>query len=41
MLKPRILLLAFSAGLAAALAACRDEGVGRWVDPNIGGVHPC
>ncbi len=40
MLKPRILLLAFSAGLAAALAACRDEGVGRWVDPNIGGVAP-
>ena len=40
MLKSRILLFVLSAASAACLSACRDQGVGRWVDPNIGGVAP-
>lgn len=40
MLKSRILLFVLSAASAACLLACRDQGVGRWVDPNIGGVAP-
>ena len=39
-LKSRILLFVLSAASAACLSACRDQGVGRWVDPNIGGVAP-
>ena len=40
MLKSRILLFVLSAASAVCLSACRDQGVGRWVDPNIGGVAP-
>lgn len=40
MLESRILALVLSAGLVVCLPACRDRGVGRWVDPNIGGVAP-
>ncbi len=29
-----------AAALLLCTAGCRDEGVGRWVDPNIGGVAP-
>ena len=29
-----------AAALLLCTAGCRDESVGRWVDPNIGGVAP-
>lgn len=38
LLKTRMLIVA--AAVASGLASCRDGGVGRWVDPNIGGVAP-